>query len=191
MARNIEINETNKVVRVQKQGKKTVLELTTLNWIEGKAESLLFLLTVPVIMPLAIGIASVPTMIDMFLEVGSSSSDNTVATLVASTPGYVSAGLLVLVVAIILFLNSRLLKFLSKTEPSYIVLSSESTERTNNERNLRRVVVDENLMNNSATSIAQIAMTKFYPEMTNELNKTQEPRIIDKSFSNIFNQNAA
>lgn len=191
MVRNIEINETNKVVRVQKKGKKTILELTTLKRIEGKAESLLFILTVPVIIPLAIGIAFIPTMIDMFLEVGRSSSDNTVATLIASAPGYVSAGLLVLIAAITFFLDFRLMKFLSKTEPSYIVLPPESAERTNNKRNLRRIVVNENLMDNSATSIVQIAMTRFYPEMTNELNKTQEPEIIDRSFSNIFNQNAA
>lgn len=192
VTRNIGLSGTDKVIRVGKLGKKTVLEEITLDTFHAKARNKVFMTILPILVPFMMSITFVPPTLETKMSVENISSfDNQFLNMLAATPNYVSTALMVAIGIIGLMAGFKLMKSLIQTETSNIFLSSAEKEKINNDQKYKRIVVDEDLTKNSAGSIAQRFIEQAYPEIAVENRSEKLSKNIDRSFSNIFNQNAA
>lgn len=195
MARNIEIPETGKFVKVEKLGKKTYLQLGDTNQRKASAESRAFMVLTPIAIPLVMTLAAFPTMAELTLTANNATHSNFLA-FVASTPGYVTIPLMVLAIIATVISSFKLTKMFAKTETSDFALSSENAQIIAKEKSNKRIAVDGNISKNSSISIIQSFISQAYPEMivANESakkNSIEYDYVMDKTFSKIFNQNAA
>lgn len=192
MTRNIGLSGTDKVIRVGKLGKKTVLEEITLDTLHRKSGNKVYMTMVPILVPSIMSVAFVPPILETKMSVENISSfDNQFLNMLAATPNYVSTALMVAIGIIGLMASFKLMKLLIQTESSNIFLSSVEKEKINNDQKYKRIVVDEDLTKHSAGSIAQRFIEQAYPEIAVENHSEKLSKNIDRTFSNIFNQNAA